>query len=151
TPFDAVRRELERTRAPLVVLDQRDAAAGFDVRSIDDIQSYFARPYNPADALENADYATRVAAHAWQLELYASLEIAEQLVINRPSAIATNSSKPFQAELIRQAGFDVPATLVTTTPEDARAFIAEHRSVVYKSVSDLRSVVTRLVDPADAQ
>src|SRR5262249_18245479 len=57
--------------------------------------------------------------------------------------------KPYQAELIRRNGFDVPATLVTTSCDDARAFIARHGTVVYKSVSDVRSVVTTLADPCD--
>ena len=77
-------------------------------------------------------------------QLFVWVELARVLVVNRPSAIASNESKPGQAELIRGRGFQIPATLVTTTPDAARAFIAEHRRVIYKSVSGQRSVVSRV-------
>ena len=70
------------------------------------------------------------------------------IVVNRPSAGRSNWSKPFQLRLIASAGFTVPDTLVTTDPAAARAFIAEHKRVVYKSVSGIRSIVATL-DSAD--
>ena len=73
-------------------------------------------------------------------------EIAPGLVINRPSAMSSNGSKPYQAALIRDHGFRVPDTLVTTDPEAALAFRAQHGAVVYKSVSASRSMVSRLTD-----
>jgi glutathione synthase/RimK-type ligase-like ATP-grasp enzyme len=67
------------------------------------------------------------------------------LVVSRPSAFTSNFSKPYQQQLIRRHGFKVPKTLVTTFPEDAARFYAECRGqVIYKSVSDQRSIVSRL-------
>lgn len=74
---------------------------------------------------------------------------ARAIVINRPSAGRSNWSKPFQLRLIAAAGFTVPDTLVTTDPAAARAFLAEHKRLVYKSVSGIRSIVATL-DSADA-
>ena len=74
---------------------------------------------------------------------------AKAVVVNRPSAGRSNWSKPFQLRLIAAAGFTVPDTLVTTDPVAACAFLAEHKRVVYKSVSGVRSIVATL-DPADA-
>jgi glutathione synthase/RimK-type ligase-like ATP-grasp enzyme len=74
---------------------------------------------------------------------------ARAVVVNRPSAGRSNWSKPFQLRLIAAAGFTVPDTLVTTDPAAARAFLAEHKRVVYKSVSGIRSIVATL-DSADA-
>lgn len=69
---------------------------------------------------------------------------ARVVVINRPSGGRSNWSKPFQLRLIAAAGFSVPYTLVTTDPAAARAFLAEHKRIVYKSVSGVRSIVARL-------
>ena len=65
-------------------------------------------------------------------------------VVNRPSAGVSNGSKPFQLKLIAGAGVSVPETLVTTDPDAARAFLAEHGRVVYKSISGVRSIVSAL-------
>lgn len=65
-------------------------------------------------------------------------------VVNRPSVGRSNWSKPFQLQMIAGAGFTVPDTLVTTDPEAARAFLAEHQRVVYKSISGVRSIVATL-------
>lgn len=69
-------------------------------------------------------------------------------VLNRPSAAASNRSKPYQLGPIAAAGFAVPDTLITTSPDDVRAFWAEHDKIVYKSISGVRSIVTTL-DPED--
>ena len=44
--------------------------------------------------------------------------------------MASNGSKPFQLELIRRQGFSVPETLVTTDPEEARAFFERHGRII---------------------
>ena len=62
-------------------------------------------------------------------------------VVNRTAAMASNGSKPYQAQLIRTVGFDVPETLVTNDPDLVRAFVARHGRVVYKSISGTRSIV----------
>jgi glutathione synthase/RimK-type ligase-like ATP-grasp enzyme len=58
--------------------------------------------------------------------------------------MAANGSKPYQLEQIRKLGFDVPETLVTTNPDAARDFWERHETVIYKSVSGARSIVSRL-------
>jgi glutathione synthase/RimK-type ligase-like ATP-grasp enzyme len=65
-------------------------------------------------------------------------------VVNRVAGGMSNNSKPYQALLLRGAGFQVPATLVTSDPDVARAFQAEHGEVIYKSASGIRSIVRRL-------
>ncbi|MGB0098584.1 MAG: hypothetical protein WBP81_39335 [Solirubrobacteraceae bacterium] len=67
------------------------------------------------------------------------------LVVNRPSAMASNSSKPYQAQVITSCGLAAPRTLVTTNPAYARAFYdACDGRVIFKSASHLRSIVQRL-------
>ena len=75
--------------------------------------------------------------------LSAWLECTSARVINPFAAMASNGSKPYQLELIRAAGFDVPDTLVTTDPAQVSAFQARHGTLIYKSVSGIRSIVSR--------
>jgi hypothetical protein len=69
-------------------------------------------------------------------------------VLNRPSDMASNQSKPFQAQGIRAAGFEIPETLITNDPSAARAFIelawAEGGDIIYKSASGVRSIVQKV-------
>jgi len=84
--------------------------------------------------------------HAVRIEdaLLSWAEVAPAFLINRPAAMASNTSKPYQAEQIRAQGFEIPATLVTTDPEAVQTFWEKHVEVIYKSVSSARSVVSRL-------
>jgi glutathione synthase/RimK-type ligase-like ATP-grasp enzyme len=66
------------------------------------------------------------------------------LVVNRPEATASNMVKPYQAAQIHAASFDVPDTLLTTDPDAAQEFWDRHGSVIYKSISGVRSIVSRL-------
>jgi glutathione synthase/RimK-type ligase-like ATP-grasp enzyme len=79
------------------------------------------------------------------------LELAPGRVVNRASAMASNGSKPYQAQVISAAGFDVPETLVTNEPDLVRDFVAAHGRVIYKSVSGTRSIVRELDDDALAR
>src|SRR5262249_23992452 len=71
-------------------------------------------------------------------------ELSSALIVNRPSSIASNSSKPHQAAHIVTCGFNIPDTIVTTDREAVRGFWRKHGNVIYKSVSSTRSIVCRL-------
>ena len=58
--------------------------------------------------------------------------------------MASNGSKPFQARTIETHGFATPDTLVTTDPDAVREFWLQHGTVIYKSISGVRSIVNRL-------
>jgi hypothetical protein len=83
-------------------------------------------------------------AHAFHQAFVEWLDLAPGLVLNRPTAMESNTSKPLQAQLIADAGFAVPATLVTSDPAEVRRFWAAHGRVVFKSISGVRSVVHEL-------
>lgn len=72
------------------------------------------------------------------------LELAECRVLNRASAMRSNTSKPYQAQLIASAGFATPPTLVTNDPDEVRRFQRAFGQVVFKSISSVRSVVRQL-------
>jgi hypothetical protein len=77
------------------------------------------------------------------------MELAPAMVINRCAPMASNSSKPYQAQLIREQGFLTPETLVTNDPELVRGFREQHGRVIYKSISAVRSIVQELSDEDD--
>ena len=72
------------------------------------------------------------------------LDIAPARVVNRSIPMGSNSSKPYQAQLIARCGFSVPETLITNDPEQVEAFRAQHGTLVYKSISGVRSIVAPL-------
>jgi glutathione synthase/RimK-type ligase-like ATP-grasp enzyme len=62
-------------------------------------------------------------------------------VINRGCAMSSNSSKPFQAQIITAHGLATPETLITNDPTKAIEFIDSHVEVIFKSISGVRSIV----------
>ena len=164
-PLVAVYKALLRLGVPTVVLNQRDVLTttidlavstnirgGVRVRDMEidlsAVTAVYARPYDARclPRIAQAGAMSPAWRHAGMVDdtLAAWLEITPALVVNRFSAMATNSSKPYQLEMIRQCGFNVPDTVVTTDPEGAQAFWDRHGQVIYKSVSGIRSTVTLL-------
>lgn len=95
---------------------------------------------------EPADGAARRHADEMHSILTQWCDLSDARIVNRPVAMGSNSSKTFQAHLVRGFGFDVPETLVTNDPDRVRAFAARFPAVIYKSVSGVRSIVTTLTD-----
>lgn len=165
-PLEEVRQSLEGLGAPFLLLDQRDTletetelsvggALTAAVRTpretlrLDDVTAVYLRAYDSRQLPEVARAGEGSAEweHALAIEgaLYSWVELTDALVVNRPTAMATNNSKPFQADLIRRHGFEVPPTLITTDAAAARDFLDRHDGcVIYKSVSGVRSIVSRL-------
>ncbi|MFD4535840.1 ATP-grasp domain-containing protein [Kitasatospora sp. NPDC059811] len=81
---------------------------------------------------------------SWHTALSTWAELAPGCVMNRESAMASNTSKPHQAQLIQQSGFRAPETLVTNDPDLVHEFHARHGELVYKSISGVRSIVRTL-------
>jgi hypothetical protein len=79
------------------------------------------------------------AAHAILMDW---LETTPALVLNRAGPSAGNASKPAQALQLARLGWTVPATLITSDPEEALAFRARHGRAIFKSASGVRSIVT---------
>ena len=164
-PLASVRDALARSRAPSVFLDQRELAkatlsltldgsvrgtiespgASVDLASV---TAAYIRPYDVRQVLSasGTDDDPTCVHRALELEdaLGSWSEATPGLVVNRPSAMASNNSKPLQLAMIRAVGFDVPDTLVTTDATAALQFWERHGAVIYKSVSGVRSIVRKL-------
>ncbi len=85
-------------------------------------------------------------ARAFHDTLYRFVEVADARVVNRSDPQGSNGSKPYQAQLIACYGLRVPETLVTNDPAEALAFRRLHGSIIYKSMSGVRSIVKALDD-----
>lgn len=162
-PLTLVRRELEGSA--VAFLDQRlildtELALHDDYRgllsvggqavALKDITAAYIRPYafHKIPVVQLAGENSPEWNHARNLEqaLAGWLDCAPALVVNRPTPMAGNASKPFQLAAIARKGFAVPKTLVTTDPAAAREFWTTHGEVIYKSVSGVRSIVGRMND-----
>lgn len=161
-PVARVIEEASAAGVETVVLDEADAAgwnlrvrgdaAGLQARAVvagreidlDTATGVYLRLTSPRrrgpapDVLEQARQAAATGlVTAWA-------DATEVRVANRPRAMASNGSKPYQAALIRSHGLAVPPTIVTNDPEAARRFWHEHGRVIYKSASGVRSIVHEL-------
>jgi glutathione synthase/RimK-type ligase-like ATP-grasp enzyme len=164
-PMDAVHAELERRGASVRFLDQRNAAETsvelsvaadgrlsgciFDPEGeidLKDIGATYLRPYETSKAcgITKVDDPAYLQAMLVDTRLIAWADLSPAPVVNRPARMAVNNSKPYQLTLISGFGFNVPDTLVTTDEMEVRRFIERHGSAVYKSVSGVRSIVSRL-------
>jgi len=106
-----------------------------------DVTGVYARPLIPVPQRDPRLQLRSVALS----EMFGEwLEVADARVVSRPSAMHSNSSKPFQSQIIARHGFFVPVTLITSDPDEATEFWRAHGDVVFKSISGIRSIVRRL-------
>lgn len=115
-----------------------------------DIDAVYLRPMDdrrlPELAGEPADSELRQRVMAFHELFIQWTEAAQVTVINRYSRMGSNSSKPYQAQLIARAGLAVPETLVTNDPAAVLAFREQHGELIFKSISGERSIVRKLSD-----
>jgi hypothetical protein len=166
-PFAAVLAALKRRGTPTVVLDQRDGSDAEGSLIVDPNVSGFLNWNSHKITLETVTAAylraydfrrlPKVAAAGPNSQVWHRCGAIEELinawaditpasVLNRPAAMSSNNSKPFQSAWLNKLGFATPDTLVTTDPLAAIAFWERHRSVIYKSISGIRSIVSKLTD-----
>ena len=172
TPLRMVTSRVEEIGAPFILLNQREFAnceIWFEVNhgevsgelrigertyKLQDFAAVYPRMMDdrflPELSDEPPDSPLRTYCRSFHDTLIRWMEIAPARVINRCAPMASNSSKPYQAQLIREHGFLIPETLITNDPELVRAFRAKHGRVIYKSISAMRSIV-QVMDDEDEQ
>jgi glutathione synthase/RimK-type ligase-like ATP-grasp enzyme len=166
TPLRMVTSRLEEMGAPFVMFNQRefaDCEIWFEVShgavsgelrigertyNLQEFTAIYPRMMDDRFLPELSDEPPESSLRSFCRSFHDTLtrwaEIAPALVINRCAPMASNSSKPYQAQLIREQGFLIPETLITNDPELVRAFRARHGRVIYKSISAVRSIVQEL-------
>lgn len=172
-PLALVREALDEMGEPYVLFHQREVAAAhvaFELRgqeveghlrlgdrraALSELDGVYLRLMDDRTLPELAgappDAPARRHARGFHETLTRWADLAPGRVVNRTGPMASNASKPFQAQLIRKHGFNVPTTLITNCPEQARAFRRDHGRVIYKSISGVRSIVQTLTDDDDAR
>ena len=164
-PIAAVRDALLQAGCRVTLLDQRAvhetavelAAAsategslriGDATLELADVKALYLRPHDSRELAQvaAAGEASELWRHALAVQdiLMSWADLTSALVLNRPSDMAANNSKPYQSAWIRSLGFAIPDTLITTDSEAALDFWKRHDRVIYKSVSGIRSIVSRL-------
>lgn len=168
SPIALVRDQLETLGLPYLVVSQRrfaeipfrfqihdgsvSGALVVDGRryALEDVSGVYTRLMDyrslPEVTSEPEGTPRRRLACEWHDALSRWCEITSARVVNRTGPMGSNASKPLQAQAVGKRGFLTPDTLITNDPELARAFIAEHRRVVYKSISGVRSIVREVDD-----
>lgn len=116
---------------------------------LSDFTSAYFRPENLEAIPELQHYQDNheawLAAMAFDSTLWQWAENSTCLkMVNKASAMASNQSKPFQAEIIRKSGFSIPETLITTSPSAVHTFLKKHQRIIYKSISGVRSIVSEV-------
>jgi len=127
-----------RLRTPETDLDLETVRAVYVRTMADDVL--------PEIELLPATAPGRQRSRALHDRFFAWLGLSPARVVNRSDAQASNSAKPYQLQLIVDAGFAVPETLITNDPQEVIAFRDLHRRVVCKSMSGERSIVSALTD-----
>jgi glutathione synthase/RimK-type ligase-like ATP-grasp enzyme len=165
-PVAMLLRALRKRRANFLLVDQRLLAdqvrlrwqltdkgitghlqVGDEILDVRDIHSVFHRFMNPEDVpgCDNSPLAvrkTRSILHS----LMSLFDLLPARVVNRRRPMMSNNSKPYQALLIRQAGFAIPETLVTNDQRSLLQFTSSKGPLVYKSMSSVRSIVAGFDD-----
>ncbi|HET9649546.1 MAG TPA: hypothetical protein VFP34_15135 [Microlunatus sp.] len=135
--------------------------AAVEGRTIDltSLSGVYVRPLEPELLPELAGTAPGDPARIRAQQVYAALTAFTEAaptalgcrVANRLSSMASNMSKPYQAQCIRRHGFDTPETLLTDDPHEAAQFLGDHPGAIFKSASGVRSIVREFDPSADAQ
>lgn len=112
-----------------------------------DVRGVYQRPFGAGASCQGLDDIELACAVRAEHALRMWTEVTSARVCNRLSAMGSNGSKPYQAQLIAPY-FAVPTTIVTNDPDEVVRFRAAHGRVVYKSCSGVRSIVTELDDEA---
>lgn len=173
TPLALVRAALDALGENYVMFHQRDvanASISFDLAggqiegrvhtggrsySLANFDAIYLRLMDdrmlPELAMEPEGSRARRHARGFHETLSRWADIAPGRVVNRTSAMASNGSKPYQAQLIRAQGLAVPETLITNRPELVQEFRRRHGCIVYKSISGVRSIVQTMRDEDEAR
>lgn len=166
TPLRLVREALDARGADYRLFNQREAAAcdftfhiddggldgrltlGSDRIALGDITAVYHRMMDDNRLPEvkplAPDAPPRRRARALHDALYRWFEVAPARIVNRSDPQGSNMSKPFQGQIVRRHGFDIPETLISNDPDAVRAFHADHGPLIYKSISGVRSIVAEL-------
>lgn len=160
-PTSLLLESLEAASADFVFFDQREFAGEFlarwqmTSRGVDgviragskfvranQIKSVFMRMM-PVELMEDLNDESREAQKIRSIthSLVQLFDLLPGRVINRRRPMMSNNSKPYQSMLIKEAGFDIPDTFITSDPEKLLKDPISEKPLIFKSMSSTRSIV----------
>ncbi len=170
-PIELLKNELDGRNYPYLMLNQRrikdiQIELSPHASGVDGILTYGGLSYNISTfsglyirSMDNAklpelqgstdndllEHARRVTKMIWEWS-----DVALAKVVNSRKSMASNGSKPYQGQLIKKAGLQIPPTLISNDTTEVRAFHQRYGKVIYKSASGVRSIVRELdINDAD--
>lgn len=168
TPMRLLTARLEEMHEPFVLFHQRDftacdlqfsivagtATGSFAIENeewrLEEFHAIYPRMMDyralPELVSEAPDSIVSRQCQTLHQSLLQWIDISGATVVNPTEAMASNGSKPYQAQVIREAGFLIPETLITNSPHLVEEFRKLHGRVIYKSISGTRSIVQTLED-----
>ncbi|EGX55350.1 hypothetical protein SZN_33351 [Streptomyces zinciresistens K42] len=126
-------------------------SSGGRLVSVNGLRSIWTR--RPGTAAARAAAPSAWLAEEAEQALYGMLRGCDARWMNHPDAARRARYKPWQLRVAQRCGLPVPATLITTFPQAARAFAVRHPDLVVKPVSGThpqdppRAVPTSRVPP----
>ncbi len=168
TPLAMVKEELEKLDIAYVLFNQRDfkditlyyqidngeISGELQIKDqlyrLEHFQGIYTRlmDYNslPEFKSEPKNSSARTECRLLHETLMHWSEISSARVVNKIIPMGSNSSKPYQAQLLLEQGLKVPDTLITNQPELVLEFKKKHKKIIYKSISGVRSIVQQFKD-----
>lgn len=104
---------------------------------LDNVGSVWCRALLPSGFPDDIGPAERKFADMGaRRALDALVSVTDTVWINHPVQNRLANSKPAQLYMARKVGLDIPATVITNDPDEARTFTANsHKQTVYKSLT----------------
>ena len=158
TVFPALNQCLRESGHPFVAIDEDDAGKHSVKREASNGQSVYrivgdgCTGKTPVNAIF-VRHAVARTLDARQLQemghlqgtLNSMMRVASCPILNPPANAFSNYSKAYQGALLAEAGFDIPRSLVTNVPEEARKFWEECKGeVIFKGVSNMTTLAQLL-------
>ena len=166
SPLEMAIASAEKAGIPYVVLDQRNMhycnlAIGFtnnkftatlqlhdkdyDLEKFSGIyfrmMDYTAMPHADPHSLHFMGAGNLQKSGMLHQQLLYWMDITKARILNAPWSMGSNMSKPYQAQLIRDAGFKIPPTCITSEKKALQQFQQQYKPQIYKSISSVRSIV----------
>lgn len=163
-PVQMLVESLEKIKAPYLLLEQGSLHENVKLRwqiddhgisgqmmirdevlNVNDILSVYHRFVEPEDFFGPDEPRPVIDRSRSVLRALMDLfDILNTRVVNIRRPMMSNNSKPYQGILIKRAGFSVPDTCITNDRQALVKFRNGHPSLIYKSISSVRSIVSEL-------
>jgi glutathione synthase/RimK-type ligase-like ATP-grasp enzyme len=163
-PVSMLIRSLDKIHAPYIVIDQKELHKEVKLRwqvddhgisgqmkirdqvlHVNDILSVYHRFVEPEDFFDPGVSQQLIQQSRSILRAMMELfDILDARIVNLRRPMMSNNSKPYQSLLIKRAGFSIPETCITNDRQALVKFRNGHPSLIYKSISSVRSIVSEL-------